>query len=690
MSTALTDEATLGSVWRAAAGSEIDDELLKWPPDVFLLTNILLERSEAHRFALSPPDGLSWPPAHIPDWATVVADAGRGWSAWVDDPERGIPDVVAEEWAIVRDSAATPIEQLVEAGDWRLCEALLTLHAVADEACCGLGVALTAAAGEGLLYRARGRELLARTGSLARVQSDSLRVLPRVRTSPRGTSIRALSRYVGVHGSRVDVRWYKLPARRAGTEPQAQHLNFLLLPWPLRVRESDFRPIARSVRSLDNEPFGFFEFAPSERLDLDLVDRLLLAARDEVDGVDVVCLPESAVEETEVGGLEVLLKNHGVYGLITGVRERGGQPGKLRGNWVHIAALTGSEWVHMRQNKHHRWSLDEQQIYQYHLGGALHPRIRWWDAMAVPRRRVQFIEGGEGVILAALACEDLAQIDEVADVLRSVGPTMVVTPLLDGPQLSSRWAARYAGVLADDPGSAVLTLTSSGMARRSRPHGHEASPIVALWKDSLRGTHEIALEDGAQGILVTASSDLATRRSGDGRRPVQNCTEFFDVSVYQVRASSVNTKASPASRMSHIQAGDELAVEELTILVSWAEAIAEALAGAPGSLEAVINGSRPNVSWRAALGIAEPSSQLTEAIDLMNQAAQIASLAPGVENLTAAIAAVSRLQPEGLLATVAHLVLRSALEQRHMRQAKQQATPRNERLPTTASLGSGN
>jgi hypothetical protein len=46
-STAVTDEATLGSVWRAAGGSEIGDEPLEWPPDVFLLTNVLLERSEA-------------------------------------------------------------------------------------------------------------------------------------------------------------------------------------------------------------------------------------------------------------------------------------------------------------------------------------------------------------------------------------------------------------------------------------------------------------------------------------------------------------------------------------------------------------------------------------------------------------------------------------------------------------------
>jgi hypothetical protein len=29
----------------------------------------------------------------------------------------------------------------------------------------------------------------------------------------------------------------------------------------------------------------------------------------------------------------------------------------------------GERWFHIRQNKHHRWSLDEGQILQYHLGG---------------------------------------------------------------------------------------------------------------------------------------------------------------------------------------------------------------------------------------------------------------------------------------------------------------------------------
>jgi hypothetical protein len=88
---------------------------------------------------------------------------------------------------------------------------------------------------------------------------------------------------------------------------------------------------------------------------------------------------------------------------------------------------TGDYWVHIRQDKHHRWSLDQAQIDQYHLGGALHPHVRWWEAIDVPERSVQIVEVGEGATVVSLVCEGLAQIDDVAEVLRSVGPMILVT-----------------------------------------------------------------------------------------------------------------------------------------------------------------------------------------------------------------------------------------------------------------------
>ena len=75
MSTATQAELTPASVWDAVAAAEIDDELLEWPPDVFALTDVILERSEAYRFALSPPRGAEWPPARIAGWPDAVAVA---------------------------------------------------------------------------------------------------------------------------------------------------------------------------------------------------------------------------------------------------------------------------------------------------------------------------------------------------------------------------------------------------------------------------------------------------------------------------------------------------------------------------------------------------------------------------------------------------------------------------------------
>src|SRR5262245_8202047 len=339
-------------------------------------------------------------------------------------------------------------------------------------------------------------------------------------------------------------------------------------------------------------------------------------------------MPEGAVDEGELDELEALLHRHGVISLSTGVRRGSAHPGAPPGNWVHIGmnprlekgALPGEQgapWFHVHQRKHHRWSLDESQILQYHLGGVLHPSVRWWEAMDVPRRAIEFVEVAE-LTLACLVCEDLAQHDDIAQLVRSVGPTVVFALLLDGPQLTSRWAARYTSVLADDPGSSVLTLTSYGMVQRSRPHGRDVSPIVALLRDPERGYREIPLERGAQGVVLTVCMDRATRRSADGRRPVDNGTRTFGVAVHQVRASGTGSKAGPPR--AEPAAEHLLQVEELTVLTAWAEAAAEALAHAPERVATVLAEARPGAEWRPTLGLPEPSDTLGEAIDCLGRA----------------------------------------------------------------------
>jgi hypothetical protein len=191
----LAERTTAASLWQAMSGRPLSADLLDWPPDLFALTSLMLRRSGAYRFALSPPPGRQWP----------------------QEP-----------------------------------------------------------------------------------QSD-----PCLGTRPRTGRASACT-------------WHKLPARRRGTEPRADHVNFLPLPWPLRIRASDFRPIEGSAQRDADEPYGFFDFDPAERIDLDLVNRMLVAARDEVDSIDVVCLPESAIMDEELAPLEASLESHGVTALFAG------------------------------------------------------------------------------------------------------------------------------------------------------------------------------------------------------------------------------------------------------------------------------------------------------------------------------------------------------------------------------------
>jgi hypothetical protein len=563
-----------------------------------------------------------------------------------------------------------PLEHLAQGLDWRVCVALLTLHAMADEACAGLGVALDTSDAGACVYRARGREMLVRTGSMARIDPRLLIVLPKVRTPPTGRP--AFSRYACVQRPGIEVHWHKMPARHRGTDLRSEYATLLLLPWPLEVKASDFRPVEGSVQRLWKDPFGFFEFAPAEGLDLDLLDRVLVAARDEARSVDVVCLPESAVEEGEIDELEALLYRHGVVSLVAGVRQQSPEPGLAPKNWLHMgfsprfqkgASLPtepSPPWFHIRQRKHHRWSLDEAQIYQYHLGGVLHPHVRWWESMEVPRRAIEFVEVAE-LTLAALVCEDLAQNDDVAELIRSVGPTCVLTLLLDGPQLDSRWAARYASVLADDPGSAVMTLTSYGMVQRSRPRGLEASSVIALWKDPSTGVHEIPLEAGAQAVLLTICMDRATRRSADGRIPVDNGTHAFDVAVHQVRASPTG---SPSPRSAVGQATPHvLESQELTVLTAWAEAVVEAVSHAPERAADVLAEGGPGAQWRAAMGLPEPSGRLGAAIASMEQAVGALDVSDGKPTSDALLAAAAQDPVDGLV----RRVLLAMLEERRTR-----------------------
>jgi hypothetical protein len=392
------------------------DEILAWPPDVFALCDRALEASEAYRFVVSPPPGVQLSEAG--GGAEAVRLAAHWWE-WLDGTGTAAPEPILAWWKTVRNAGRLGIEQVASGGEWEVIEALLALHTVADEACAGLGSATGAPPGPGCSFRAAARELFAQTGSLSRASPAVVRVLPRCRASAGGISIRSLSRHVFVSGPQVDIDWHRTPSLPTDVRPPEAHANGLLLPWPLRVRASDFRSVRYALPHMDTAETGFFTFAPVEALDLGRVDGVLRAAIDEAGTIDFVILPECAITPADINPLEALLARYGVWCLIAGVRELAADS-HLGANWVHVGVRQERVWRHAAQHKHHRWRLDGRQIDQYNLGGALQPSMHWWEAVSIPRRSLQIIDMGS-MTLVPLVCEDLARREPVSDLVRSIG-----------------------------------------------------------------------------------------------------------------------------------------------------------------------------------------------------------------------------------------------------------------------------
>lgn len=511
------DNRTVDSYLRAFLPAPPWDETPSWPPDVFAVTNLLLDHTQGYRFVVAPPPGGRWPPTA--DWNTRMRAAALSWRASGDDPQARPPELVERCWRVLTGARDLSLAKIRTGEAWPVCEALLTLHAMADE-CCGW-LAGPASPGPCRTCEAIAWKLLDDSGSLSRICPSRIRVVPKGRFTTRGITIRSLSRYLALCYESVDLRWNRVGPDESVAAAMAgrQDYNVLLIPWPLSVQACDFHTVPTPLGNMNEDFFGFFEFAPTARLDLDYLRSILEDARAGTQHIDFVVLPEAALRPDDIPLLEEALAEHGATFLIAGVRTRGEGTGFGR-NYLHVGVHKTSGWVRFEQDKHHRWCLDGKQIHQYHLARSLDPNKMWWEAVDIRPRALNVIDFGGGATTAPLVCEDLARMDEVADMLRRIGPSVVIALLLDGPQLASRWPSRYACVLSDEPGSAVLTLTSYGMAARSRPEGFRSSRVVALWSSSSGALREIELARGADAVAITLSVSRRSVWTADGRRHI--------------------------------------------------------------------------------------------------------------------------------------------------------------------------
>jgi hypothetical protein len=219
-----------------------------------------------------------------------------------------------------------------------------------------------------------------------------------------------------------------------------------------------------------------------------------------------IVLPEGALSRAVVQDLVRELSDSGIEFVIAGVIHE--EDGKTFNQaCTFVIDQEQNDAAPFVQNKHHRWRLNRTQADSYALDfDRSHDNDKWWEDIDVSRRTLPFFGLRKEMSFVTLICEDLARSDPAMSVVRAVGPNLVVALLMDGPQLAVRWPGQYATVLADDPGSAVLTVTCAGMVDRSNWHQSRPVRSIGLWREAGGKTQEIGLPERASGVLLTLQS----------------------------------------------------------------------------------------------------------------------------------------------------------------------------------------
>jgi hypothetical protein len=509
-----------------------------WPPDVFAVAAGLLHESGAYLALFDgwPPQGPTSQgclPCAPAQWVETMHRLGL---AWRRGYQGAPPREVAAWWRTLLRYPDLQLRNIRR--EEPVVRALLHLLAAADEACRRVGTpSLPEGEFDPFWLEAYLSLLPVKPwgSTLGReIDPSKLRVLPKFHTPQSGMTLRSLSHNLALwSGADVSPLWFSTELPRpagAGRRSDPHSLSLLLVPWPARTTPRDFVasvPNGGRMRNMPEDRFGFFTYRRDSKPEehLERLQKIYAAALELTDRVDGVILPELALTPAEYEVVRAWVMQQGSF-LLAGL----GQPaeGEAPGvNQVVIDLPTGTVEAepsrhnfhfHAFQNKHHRWRIDRSQIVQYGLGGRLDPSKLWWEHTEARSRNLTFVSVLPWLSLCALVCEDLAQQDPVAQLVRVVGPNLVVALLMDGPQLASRWPARYATVLADDPGSSVLTFTGIGMCELSRPPGRPVSRKVALWKDARSGDPvEIELPAGADAILLNLVRHLDEEWTADGR-----------------------------------------------------------------------------------------------------------------------------------------------------------------------------
>jgi len=522
----------------------------RWPADVFAVAAKLMEVSGCYTEA-SLVDGHY---LRHGVYINEVLDAADEWRR-----SGQCPRVVKEWWydllivhgnvGLAEIKASVPYSPVILT--------LMRLLSVADEASAGVGWISRGEDKATEITERAALSLLDRVGEVDRaallpyvphsicekVPPTKLTVLPKSLTPSVGCTVRAMSHHLALlpPTTVVQSEWV-LP----DNGPSGNTMRLLVIPFPFRVDDESF-VAAGPTREMDSgaKMQPYFTVKPTwlkkprtvtakmlrDELIAPLVEQAI--AKFGSNSIDGVLFPECALTEELANQLLDVLARRPIPGLkflITGTMAAGepgnetydGQPGRNRAKTMVFARgnvkLSERVLYDKAHSKHHRWALDKDQIKRYGLTGIPSPApLKVWEHIAVDGRQLPFLALHDDLCMTVLICEDLARADPAMSVIRSVGPNLVVALLMDGPQLAVRWPGRYATVLAEDPGSSVLSITSAGMVDRSNLGERNPARAVGLWRHDQGSNTELYLPANHQGLVLTVIAEKDEQYSLDHR-----------------------------------------------------------------------------------------------------------------------------------------------------------------------------
>ncbi len=520
-------------------------EMPDWPADVFAVALALLEKSGGYTNLGTHVRPYGESVRSRDAWLKRTKNAGLKWRRlWI----KGLcPPFAESNWQTVMQHWNTPVAEIRNCPTKpELCIALFNLVAITDEAFAGVGlipfdkrppaerdfwmeseILLDPEADpESDLEGFEGGSTLC-----AHLHPTRLRVLPKSQIPISGLSVRSLTSHIALCPP-IDIaaRWYSQWFEE--NQNDQGHCNLLLIPWPFEISPTQFRAVSGPLKPSGLAAEGiarWFEYLPNQPsigTIVSLVEKLVSKAIERVGTLHAVVLPELSLTEEQFDHVCAMLIPKGI-GIIAGVLAKNDEDDETWPLNTAVAIFPSEFSGNCRfvQAKHHRWRLDEKQIVRYGLSSQLDPAKDWWEAISVNQRNINFLKLRSWLSVSVLICEDLARVDPVGRFVRTVAPDLVIALLLDGPQLGTRWPAHHAMVLADDPGSSVLTLTSLGMIKLStmtESIGDECKPVIALWRDPIRGVAEISLPKNAEGAVLTLTrhkgSSAVSEQTADDRK----------------------------------------------------------------------------------------------------------------------------------------------------------------------------